>query len=368
VVQEHSDSSVWKNLCLLVVFNGPLIVAWLNTLNNQGLYNSFKQDGISDSDLYTRERCWKPRKGLRVWDVMTKGKPQCDVGLFDTDIVLITASELQITPEHCWVNKVQWDTILADEGHEFLRGQHNAKKDDLSLSLQNWKALQHKTESMFIITGTPFVTKISYDFVAIARSIAKETTRAKWGPDYTDAGLEELMKGWISKDIDDNNVGQKDHQERLQTKARDVLALFTLRRDENSKIRGRPVIEDYFAQCQNFEDPLVPANNDEFIYREELYKQHWAGSDRWTQRRNDNMHCLSYCYRFVHWAKASPGKRKNVWDGYSLQEARRQIRTNKVINILQEGKRTGNGVVLFVQRTFLAELCLKVCPFHNVSS
>jgi hypothetical protein len=80
--------------------------------------------------------------------------------------------------------------VLADEGHEFLRGQHNAK--GLSLTLRNWYALQSRTKSMFIITGTPFVTKIQYDVVAITKAIAHEKIRTTWGPD--------VYRCWVEQD------------------------------------------------------------------------------------------------------------------------------------------------------------------------
>jgi hypothetical protein len=360
--QNKPNRSQPKNLCLLVVFNAPLMMSWLSTFNNSALYSSFKTSEITKKE-YLETRCWATAKGLSVWKVTEQGRPmasQAD-GLLGVDVVLITATELQMAPEDCWVHKFQWHTVLADEGHDYLQGQHNAKPDNISLTLQNWRRLQHHTKSMFVITGTPFVTKISYDFVAMTKSIAKESTRARWGPEYRDDGLETLVQGWMDK-VNENDKEEKERQEMLRSNVRNVLARFMLRRDENSKIRGEPVMTDYFALCQNCEEPLIPPNNEECLYREALYTETWGSSDRWTQMRNDIMRCLSYCYRYVQWHQASQRKKRDTWNKYTLEEACRQIRAKTVIEILQEGKRTGNGVILFVQRTFLAEFCLKVFP------
>jgi hypothetical protein len=124
-------------LCLLVVFNAPLIVAWLNTLNNQSLFTNLP------AKEYNKERCWKPKRGLRVWDVTSQGIPPMNAdGLIkNVDVVLITASALQVDPGRCWMTKVKWHTVLADEGHDYLRGQHNARPGTQSLTLQNWGIL-----------------------------------------------------------------------------------------------------------------------------------------------------------------------------------------------------------------------------------
>jgi len=105
------------------VFNSPLIVAWLNTLNNDTLRNNLK----SESD-YDEERSWQTGKGLRVWNVAKQGipRPNSDGLYADVDVVLITASSLQVDPVASWVTKTKWHTVLADEGHDYLRGQHNA--------------------------------------------------------------------------------------------------------------------------------------------------------------------------------------------------------------------------------------------------
>jgi len=147
----------------------------------------------------------------------------------------------------------------------------------------------------------------------------------------------------------------------LERKAKDVLSLYMLRRDEKSTIRGKIVMTDYFKLCTNYEEPIIPQNDKELKEREELYRKNWAGLERVTQRRNDNMRCLSFSYRFIQWSRAK-GSKQSVWEGYTLDEARRQCRTKKLIDILLAGKNSKNGVIIFVQRTFLAEFSLMVCP------
>ena len=115
------------------MFNFPLVIAWLNTLNNDMLRQNLK----SESD-YDEERCWQTGEGLRVWNVAQQGIPKLnsDKLYADVDVVLITASSLQVDPIACWVTKLKWHTIFADEGHDYLRGQHNARPGQLSLTLQ----------------------------------------------------------------------------------------------------------------------------------------------------------------------------------------------------------------------------------------
>src|SRR5271170_6856176 len=104
-----------KTLCLLVIFNVPLMGAWLNTLNNQKLYTLFR-DGDLSKEEYCKERCWKPKKGLRVIDCTEYGRPTPNEdGTFDDEVILISASSLQVAPEQCWVHNFEWHTVIADE-------------------------------------------------------------------------------------------------------------------------------------------------------------------------------------------------------------------------------------------------------------
>jgi hypothetical protein len=334
-------------------------------LNNKLL----RQTSKSESD-YNREKCWKEGKDLRVWDVTSQGIPRAnDRGIYEgIDVVLITASALQVDPFACWVTKAKWHTVLADEGHDYLRGQHNARPGQLSLTLCNWYNLQSRTKSMFIITGTPFVTKISYDVIAITKAVAREQIRRTWGKEYTDTGLEEMVSGWRSE-ISSMAPEMAAQQEKIRNTIKDKLALFMIRRDENSHIRGNPVIIDYFKQCTVYEEPLVPSDNGaEAEYRERLYREHYGDSDAFTKTRNDNMRCLSWSYRFLQWQGLGDRSRGKFWSDFTLEEGHRQIRTRELIKILEEGKKTGNGVIMFVQRVFLTEMCIRVShPLRNSS-
>jgi hypothetical protein len=214
---------------------------------------------------------------------------------------------------------------------------------------------------MFIITGTPFVTKVSYDFVAITKSIAKESIRATWGQEFTNEGLEELVKGWRS-DFNPNEPIVAAQQEEIRQRSKDILATFMIRRDPDSKIRGKPVMVDYFKKCTVYDQPLQPNDGGaEFSYREDIYRRSFgANSDILTKSRNDNMRCLCWSYRFIAWNNSESKMRHLIWKDYTLQEAMKQIRTKELIKVLKEGKRTGNGVIVFMQRVFLVEMCIKV--------
>jgi hypothetical protein len=354
-----SDRPRSRNLCLLVVYNAPLVVAWMNTLNNDALAASLKGNLIRQAD-YHDEVCWKENKGFTVWDATRKDPPVIDArGLCNVDVVCITAATLQTNPNDCWVTKLKWHTVVGEEGHEYLRGQHN-KKNAVSLTLQNWKRLQYQTKSTFVVTGTPFITNIPHDFVAMSKAVAREEIRQTWGPEFTDAGLEELVDGWVSN-IDAKDEARKEKQAQLEKRIKEALSKYMLRRDHLSKIRGKPVMIDYFKQCTNFETPvkITPA---EIERREGLYREHFVNSNRMTRERNDNMRCLQYSYRFVKWKQAkSNAERRRCWDTYTLAEAEEQCLTKELIRILRQGKETKNGVIVFVQRTFQAECVLKVC-------
>jgi hypothetical protein len=335
------------------------VIAWLNTLNNNSLWNS----GMVAAE-YEKERCWQPKKGLQVWDVNRQGIPKANSsGIYEgIDVVLITASALQIDPVSCWVNQTKWHTILADEGHDYLRGQHNARPGSQSLTLRNWYTLQRRTKSMFIITGTPFVTKISYDVVAITKAVAHEEIRRCWGVEYTDAGLEALVRGWRSE-LSTMDPSFQRQQAKIRDTVKDKLGLFMIRRDENSLIRGKHVMTDYFKLCTVYEEPLKPTDDGkEAMYREGLYRKSFHNSESITKTRNDNMRCLCWSYRFIAWHKITNRERAVFWRDFTLEEAQRQIRTRELIKILKQAKRTHNGIILFVQRTFLAELCIRVSP------
>lgn len=284
--------------------------------------------------------------------------------LSDLDVVIVSASAMA-THDTPWFLKVEWTTIIADEGHRFLRGQHNSNK--LSETLRWWRQLQHRTKSCFVLSGTPFVTKVSFDAVKMIEAVATEEVRSKWGKEYTAKELTRLFAKWKT------NPAASTDQEKAERAAKAseyamVLAGCTLRRDKNSLIRGQRVIQDYIGQCITHDKPLV-SNLAELAAREEAYR-----SMRLTQAsavdRHGILRCLAYTLRFKEWwhiDRTTEGKaqrKRQFWDSWTAgslgEEAKKHVRLNKLVKLFLEGSQTGNGVVCFAQRVFLAELAIKV--------
>jgi len=109
---------------------------------------------------------------------------------------------------------------------------------------------------MFIISGTAFVTKISYDFVAMTKAVARADIRAQWSPNCTDRELKSLTTGWIS--ITDSRCARARATEDARRAAiAELLVIFMIRRTERSTIRGKPVMEDFFAIDCGFGGPVA---------------------------------------------------------------------------------------------------------------
>ena len=200
---------------------------------------------------------------------------------------------------------------------------------------------------------------VSYDFVAITKSMAKEFIRAVWGTTVYKWSLEELVKGWRS-DFNPNEPIVAAQQEEIQKRSKDMLAMFMLWRDQSSKIRGKLVMVDYFKQSTIYDQPLQPNDGGaEFSYWEDLYRQSCgANSNILTKSRNDNMHCLCWSYRFI--AGIMPRVRTDTWFEKITSSKRQRSRSEpNDWSKFWKRKRTSNGVILFVQRVFLAEMCIK---------
>jgi|SRR5271168_1378769 len=367
----QTPSKLPRTLCLLVVYNAPLISAWEKTLNNDAINKSQRhyerqvgEDASAQKmiEVLEAEKCWKEGAGLSLWNVCTKGQPTLQSsGTFGVDIVLITAATLTRSTGE-WVLQSKWHTVVADEAHDFLRGQHNAK-NDLSNTLKLWYKLQPRTTSMFLLSGSPFMTKVTHDFVALTKAIATNEKREKWSPDCSDEGLDNLTRGWIGMEERKYQLEEKEQRD-IRSKMTETLALYTLRRDETSSIRGQKVMVDYFAQCFDNKTALVPSDDGkELREREELYAR-FKGNElakRLTQQRNDDMRCLCFSQRFLQWQRCrSPRQRAQVWDSYTLEEGRNYIRTRALIEYLREKKQKGDGVIVYAQRCFQAELAMKV--------
>ena len=77
---------------------------------------------------------------------------------------------------------------------------------------------------------------------------------------------------------------------------------------------------------------------------------------------NERHRCLSYWDGYVDYYPLCNDhqKRAALFNTYTLEQSKNNIRTRELVKILQDGKSKGNGVVIFVQRVFLGELCLRV--------
>jgi len=351
------------------VYNAPLIPAWEKSVNNDAitkLQNGYRTkkddlDQISIDQLVEvleDEKCWKEGKGLTFWNSQARGPPQLQSdGTFGYDVVLITANTLTRSTGD-WVLDSKYHTIIADEAHDFLRGQQHSTSN----TLKTWFNLQSQTISSFLLSGSPFMTKISHDYVALTKAIAPNEKRKMWSADCSDEGLEDLISGWVG--VTEKRYSRvEQEQKELRKKMGQTLAIFTLRRDENSTVRGKNVMVDYFKQCKEKAEPLVHQEGDnERQERENLYARFRGTSAlRLTQQRNDDMQCLCFSDRFLRWDSCkTPARRARVWEGYTLDEGRKFIRTRTLIEYLESKKESRDGVIIFVSRCFQAELCMKV--------
>jgi hypothetical protein len=331
-----------RGLCLLVIRNVSLRDAWLSQLNN---------DNMNEDDP---DRCWEPNCGLTIWDG-THRKPSRSTKLNEFDVVLVTA--YAFNSPTTWVTDYKWTTVIADEAHDFLRGQQGSK--ELTHTLKNWYLLQHSVTSMFIMTGTPFCTNVKYDAIKMVEAVAREDIRSKWGPEYTSEGLQVLVKGWVRR-LEGQTDAVKEEQAVRAHAFAEALAPLTLRRDKTSRIRGQPVVVNWEEHC-TFENVSLPSIPEEVQRREAIIQRMRPNQavGRINARANEYHRCLSYSSRFQYWSKGLPA---SWWDQYDLSETQRHVRTKKLVEILREGQHTHNGVIIFVHRVFLAELCLKVIP------
>ena len=192
----------------------------------------------------------------------------------------------------------------------------------------------------------------------MTKAVAREGIRKQWSADCSDEGLDNLVNGWIPHGSERYEKFKEDQDNRCKKVAK-LLSIYMIRCDEKSKIRGVIVMIDYFKQCKLFEDPQNSLDNTEHLKREELFQKRFSNtSNRITSIKNDWMWCLSYSDRFYEWEKN--GRKPETWIGYTLEEGEKHVRMKALIEYLRNGKRTGNGVIIFAQCTFLMELALKV--------
>jgi hypothetical protein len=319
-----------------------LVEAWLTTVNN---------NRVGDADA---SACWKPRKGLSIYNTLEKRLPANLTTLSVYDVVVTNVSTMN--RQGSWVTQLPWQVVIADEGHDFLRGQHG--HSTVSNTLQNWYTLQRSVKAMFIMTGTPFVTKISHDAVRMVQAIAREDVRRQWGPEYTDEALQQAFKGWQQlKEC--SKPAEKEAQEQRAGEFAAILAGVMLRRDKRSMVRGQPVVQDWNERCDCFEESLT-ALPGEVERRQVVYQRMRPQSHSLTATGNEIHRMLSYSHRFEIWRGGRDWKA--AWAGFDIHETDQHCRAKRMVEILREAKRTGNGVLLFVSRVFLAEFCCLVKP------
>ena len=120
------------------------------------------------------------------------------------------------------------------------------------------------------------------------------------------------------------------------------------------------ILRDYIGECKCLENSLVPNDNGKEVQeRMKVYNERY-GKLRVSGKSSETLRCLAYNLRYPDWAVLKGGETKTFWNNYTLQEARSHVRTRRLIEILKEGRQSGNRVVVFCHRVFLLELAAKV--------
>ena len=350
-----------RNLAMIIVPNKNTLTSWQSTLN----------DGFLRPED-AAHKIWQDDKGLTYWDVEHREVPPVRGGyVVGVDVIIMGNHKLNVQPgQPYWFTKVNVETLIADEAHIYLRGQFNKRgtvEFERSNTLRHWTMLQHNTNSVFLVTGTPLCTNIMYDYGAIAKAVAPEEVRKKWSPLLTDDGLKQLFIKWIKPDsklvLSD---AQKAEQMERATRAAETWAIFTIRREPGSQIRGTNVGIDYEKRCTNYTDPIIPVDATELANRLAVYNEHFhnsTGQSAYTKQYNQTMRCLSYSRRYVDWVKKRTPGHPDVWrkPEFTEEEIVSYCRGKRLVEILKEGKATSNGVIVFVDRIFLMEYVANVC-------
>ena len=330
-----------RRLCLLVLANSTLCVGWMQTL---------KDEGLAPDD-----RHWQNGKQMKVLN-LSKGAGEPSSAVVQSHDVVIVSAHAFGTQSTPWMCKYKWHTVVADEAHDFLRG---TKGPSFSLTLQNWYILQRQANSVFLLTGTPYTTDVKFDVERVLQAIASEDVRANWGPEYTDEGMRELLRPWQHKGMRKAEPALGLRNDEIAKGIAQKLALYTLRRDENSRIRGAPAMYDFLKDCRRMEEPLHHGEDGKEVAElRAIYEATWRHPGTLSMHFNEKMRCLSYAKRYQGWV--SKGGTKQWWEDFTLEEAAELIRPRRLIQILEEAKQGGHKVVIFVHRVFLLELACKV--------
>jgi hypothetical protein len=63
------------------------------------------EQGLLEEEYQSR-RCWKDKKELSIWNLCERGRLAVnDKGLLRVEVIIVTASDLQVNKELCWVHR-----------------------------------------------------------------------------------------------------------------------------------------------------------------------------------------------------------------------------------------------------------------------
>src|SRR5208282_5631958 len=121
-----------SSLCTtrLLFLHGRSLLTTMRSPNCKTVIAPRKMTSIK-FQLINSSKCWKEGKGLTFWNSQARGPPQLQSdGTFGYDVVLITANTLTRSTGD-WVLDSKYHTIIADEAHDFLRGQQHSTSNTL---------------------------------------------------------------------------------------------------------------------------------------------------------------------------------------------------------------------------------------------
>jgi hypothetical protein len=142
---------------------------------------------------------------------------------------------------------------------------------------------------------------MKFDVERILQAIAPSNVRGKWEPNYTDEGMHRLLEPWYPRQSKLEGEPAIQNSERAKGIA-GKLALFTLRRDERSVIRGGAAMYDYVKDSKRHEEPLRYTVGDREVDElKRIYEELWVKKGVLSSHFNDKMRCLVYAKRYARW-------------------------------------------------------------------
>jgi hypothetical protein len=264
--------------------------------------------------------------------------------------------------------------MIVDESHGWVRGQPG----NISNQLQFFRStLLRRAQTVFLLSGTPFVGNMCFDMIETIKSIATPARRSKWyvkfhdedGSDvdpsycYTDEKLEELKRNW-----DSTSAKQKT----------EMLAPLLLMRTALTEIDGVPIMPNYLAQLVENKGGEISYKTieQEIIYRKQLLEKYTSKPTDNNGRKGANSYVLG------RWLSYSPllfekdwigrGRDNAVWwSGFSLADATRFERGRRLYKLLEGWRLAGKKPIVFAtsvfQQQFAAQVPLVVSTTENYS-